>query len=149
MYVQLFYLSLEIFFRRHTNIKIKQVVENKVDMQLLLQALFCRVQGSPDDLSLPDPVATAVARKAEYRFQAKSREQLYVLRNAATFPIHLVMAIVKLQSAVRGMLLRQHFRREYISKEAQLLTRFETISSGPSLSSSRSSSLQVILPTLE
>eukprot|EP01064_Diplonema_japonicum_P013517 TRINITY_DN21080_c0_g1_i1.p1 TRINITY_DN21080_c0_g1~~TRINITY_DN21080_c0_g1_i1.p1 ORF type:complete len:1544 (+),score=329.74 TRINITY_DN21080_c0_g1_i1:57-4688(+) len=123
--------------------------DERVDMQPLLQALFCRVHGSPDDLNLPEFLVNTVARKADMRFHANERDTLYEQKNAIVFPVHVVVGFIRLQAAARGMLTRQKIRRNYMRITNQVQRRFETISS---YSSSRSSSVKsqpLVLPMLE
>eukprot|EP01059_Diplonema_ambulator_P027275 TRINITY_DN4517_c0_g2_i2.p1 TRINITY_DN4517_c0_g2~~TRINITY_DN4517_c0_g2_i2.p1 ORF type:complete len:231 (+),score=87.93 TRINITY_DN4517_c0_g2_i2:181-873(+) len=104
------------------------VTDERVDMQPVLQALFCRVHGSPDDLNLPEFLVNTVAKKADTRFQAYERETMYEEKGSLVLPVHVVVGFIKLQAAVRGMLTRQRIRRNYMKISTAVKRRFETVS---------------------
>eukprot|EP01062_Namystynia_karyoxenos_P002769 TRINITY_DN1097_c0_g2_i1.p1 TRINITY_DN1097_c0_g2~~TRINITY_DN1097_c0_g2_i1.p1 ORF type:complete len:2446 (+),score=704.96 TRINITY_DN1097_c0_g2_i1:141-7478(+) len=96
------------------------VIEGKVDMQPLLQQLFCRTLGHPDDVDLPEAVLKKLNRTADKRFQRRAREKLYErqrrerdkegLAELPVLPAHTAIALIKAQARFRGMLVRRRLQ---------------------------------------
>eukprot|EP01065_Artemidia_motanka_P049742 TRINITY_DN8328_c0_g1_i1.p1 TRINITY_DN8328_c0_g1~~TRINITY_DN8328_c0_g1_i1.p1 ORF type:complete len:2109 (+),score=672.20 TRINITY_DN8328_c0_g1_i1:54-6380(+) len=86
------------------------VVDGKVDMQPLLQSLFMRMQGHPEELDLPEQEYKRLQRYANKRFQARQRDSKYVEMSAEVTSVRTAMGVIKAQARFRGILARRQLR---------------------------------------
>eukprot|EP01062_Namystynia_karyoxenos_P077655 TRINITY_DN7862_c0_g1_i2.p1 TRINITY_DN7862_c0_g1~~TRINITY_DN7862_c0_g1_i2.p1 ORF type:complete len:1743 (+),score=545.20 TRINITY_DN7862_c0_g1_i2:113-5341(+) len=86
------------------------VVDGLVDMQPLLQALFCRFSGFPDEISLPSSLVAEVSKKADRRFLAKRRDKTYRRTGKEAVPASAAIGIIQAQALLRGAIARRQVR---------------------------------------